>query len=179
MDEWRDRSDARLASLTASETIQNDRLDEHDEEFVEVHHIIDGDPRIKDDSGIRGAIKELNENLIPLMRVMLPDSLGNGGIINRIRALEKDDERKAKNIEYRWKYWTAVTVAVVTLMGFLLKDWPEIRNAFYGPREDVVGKQIDQAKHPKIRRRRVVVHVAAPEEESNGELHDSPFESEK
>lgn len=159
----RERIDERLNSLTTSETVQNDRLDEIEEEIQTIHHLLDGLPSNKDDNGIKGDISELFRSMNQLRAIMAPDSLGSGGLINRLRALEKDDERKAKSIEYRWRYWTAVTVAIVSVAGFLIKDWPDIKDALYGKRTDPVGKEIEAVKHPKSHHHHVV--VADPPEE--------------
>lgn len=155
---WRDRTDGRLSSLTTGETVQNDRLDELQDELKTIHEMLEGVPADKDDNGIKGDLVDLSREVNKLRAIMAPDALGYGGLINRIKALEKDDERKARNVEYRWKYWTAVTVAVVSLAGFVLKDWPDLSKRFSAPREDALGKEIEKVKHPKPHHRHYVIH---------------------
>lgn len=165
------RWNERINSLTTSETVQNDRLDELEDELHAIHQMLEGKASDKDDNGIKGDIVDLARGLNQLRAIMAPDSLGSGGLINRIKALEKDDARGAKSIEYRWKYWTAVTVAVISMVGFLVREWPDIRNAFYGPRTDTVGKEIEAVKHPKSHHKHVVVH------EEPDELRDTESEN--
>lgn len=157
---WRERTDERLASLTSGETVQNDRLDAMEEQMRELDRVLRGDPE-KDSGGIVEHLHEVQTGLNALRALMAPDALGGGGVLNRLKMLEKKEAREFRASEYHWKFWiaivgfiSAVTVAVVTNVDRIEAFW---RHQTRPPIE---------TKRPKVRRRRVVVHREAEEDDS-------------
>lgn len=117
---WRGRTDERLASLTSGETVQNDRLDGMEEQLRDLDLVLRGNPE-KDTGGIVEHLHEVQTGLNALRALMAPDALGGGGILNRLKALEKKEAREERQSEYHWKFWIAIvgfvsatTIAVIT-----------------------------------------------------------------
>ena len=166
---WRERTDERLASLTGGENIQNDRLDEIEEGIAEIDRILRGDPE-KDTGGIVEHLHELQTGFNHLRALMAPDALGGGGVLNRLKALEKEEARKERREEYHWKFWlalvafaSATTVAVITNLGRIETFWRHATRP-----TDAVDRMIDDAKHPHVKRIRVRVR-STPEDDEGSE----------
>ncbi len=122
---WRESVSTRIVSLTDSEVTQNDRLDEVDEELHIIKEILEGRASDKDDNGIKGDIHDIRVRVNELRMLMMPDHLGQGGIIARLKAVEHATGVEEKATEYRWKFWTAIVVAIIS-SGVMGHWWPEI-----------------------------------------------------
>ncbi len=166
---WREQVDARLAALTSGENDQNDRLDSHDETFARVDALVEGKPDDRNDNGIKGDIKDLSVSLNSLRALMQPDSLGNGGIINRLKLLEKKEERETRSLEYRWKFYLALLSLLGLVIGGVIKEWPEIRTHFPdGDKPAINAPAKAKRKHRKARPAPII-----EEEAPNGESQTS------
>jgi hypothetical protein len=146
--DWREQTDTRLNALTTSDNVQNDRLDEIDQRFEALDALLEGDPKDKNDSGIKGDVHDLSRRLNELRALMAPDNLGQGGVLSRLKALEKKEERETRQIEYRWKFWTALLVAGLSLAGLLVKEWPMLRTFIDKP---AVSAPAKPKKHRRVR----------------------------
>ena len=162
---WREQVDARLASLTSGENDQNDRLDELSEEFREVRHVLDGDPSHREDQGIKGELHDISVTLNSLRALMQPDSLGNGGIIARLKKLEATAERDERNLEYKWKFWTALSVAVFSIVGIFVKEWPSISERWNNNMQQLTATKSTTKKARHKRAHKVVVEPDNDQEE--------------
>lgn len=128
---WRQRTDERIAALTTGETVQNDRLDEYEERLEDLEKLARGDPETRGDHGLSGDVDEVSKGLNELRAIMAPDHLGQGGVNNRLRALEDEVRSLRKAQDNRWKFWTAIGVAFITSGTLLVREWPAIRAAFH------------------------------------------------
>ena len=147
----------KLNNLTNSDIIQNDRLDEHDDELQKIHEILDGDPKDRNDDGLKGDVKEMIRRQNKLEALMAPDSLGEGGIINRLKRLEKNSGFVEKESENRWKLWIAIVGLVGALAATIIPNLDRIEK-FLEPRSSL-------QPAPKKRKvvKRVIRQVPAPE----------------
>lgn len=160
---WREQVDARLAALTSGENDQNDRLDEIDEELKEIRHLLEGRASDKNDNGLKGDIQDLSRGLNQLRAIMAPDSLGNGGIINRLKAVERSSGIEEKSIESRWKFWTTLMVAAAGFLTAALTNLDKIQ-PFFKNIESRWAPPAPPAKPKKAVRRRRPAKAAAPQE---------------
>ena len=135
----------KINNLTNSDIIQNDRLDDCEEELEKVHEILDGDPKDRADNGLKGDVHELTRRLNKLEAMMAPDSLGQGGIITRLKTLESGE----RTHESRWKFKTAVVVAFIGTLTALVTNLDRIEK-FFEPRSSI---------QPAPKKRRVVKRV--------------------
>jgi len=64
---------------------------------------------LEDDYGklleMQNEFQEMDRKVNELRAVMLPDALGNGGIISRIKRLERKEDQEEKTLEFRLKFW--------------------------------------------------------------------------
>lgn len=161
--QFKERTNERIVALTASEGQQNDRLDEIDEELVAIHEIVDGKANDRDDNGLKGELKDLNRSYNELRALMMPDHLGHGGIINRLKALERNAGIEETRTEHFWKFWTAIGVALISLVGLLVSNWDKVSAFLSSKNRDPVSEIIHKAKHPKGRQIRKQVIKYVPE----------------
>lgn len=149
---WRERTDERMVGFTSSETVQNDRLDEIDDELATIREIFDGKQEDRDDNGLKGDVRELTRSYNELRALMAPDHLGHGGIINRLKAVEEKVGIRARQTDNFWKFWTAIGVALISLIGLLLTNWDKVQRYINAKSNDPLDQIIEKAKHPKGRR---------------------------
>lgn len=161
-DDWQRGVDASLVSLN--------RLWEREvaalhRSLSEIDAFLRGD-REKDTDGAIARLHQLENSLNLLKAVILRDATGGKGLIGRVEALESG-ERGSDN---RWKFATAVVVAILSLSGLLLTNWERLEAFLIKQRKlDPLEKMIQNAKHPRPKHRRVVVRVDPPEQESEGQ----------
>lgn len=173
---WRDRTEERIVNLQNGDATQNDRIDDLEEEVRGVHEILEGKPSDKDDNGIKGDIKELNRGLNALRAIMAPDSLGQGGVINRLKAVERQVGLEEKSSDNRWTFATQVagaTVAAIAAITVALIAIEPVRNAIGHYLESHFSTQNSQQNsktsskrsgHKKSRRSFVPAAVDVPKE---------------
>jgi len=158
---WRERVDDRLAALTAGETVQNDRLDDQAERLDEVDRTMRGDTE-KDTGGLIERIHDQETKMSRLEAMLGMDSLGNPGIAKKVELLWKRELRAERDSENRWKFWTAIAVAILSLSGLVLRDFDKISVAVgLKPKTTLTAEK--PSKRSGSRRRR---HVAPPPPEA-------------
>lgn len=157
---WRQRTDERLVALTSGETVQNDRLDEIDEEIHTVKEILEGRANDKNDNGIKGDIHDLSVTVNALRALMAPDSLGQGGVIARLKALERRAGLEELSIANRGKTWIAILGVISALLVALLSNLDRITALVHKKSTDPLDRMYERAKRPpnpkKIYRYRVI-----------------------
>jgi hypothetical protein len=158
-DDLRDR----VLSLTNSDLAQNDRLDELEARLDHLDKLLEGDPEDKHDNGLKGDLKDLDRGLNSLRAIMAPDSLGHGGIINRLKALESGE----RTSESRWKFKTAVVVAFIGTLTAIVTNLDRIEK-FFQPKPAVIQPVKRRPVKRVIRKAPPPPPVTAPELE----LHD-------
>lgn len=110
MENRQERIEERLAALTAGQTVQDSRLDDMEEEYVRIGEM---------EQELRDIERKVNE----LRAVMLPDSLGHGGVIRRLSNLEEDREQKRETVKEWLKFWGPILVATITSVTLIVKEW--------------------------------------------------------
>ncbi len=125
-EKWRESVSTRLVSLTDSEVTQNDRLDDVDEEIHTIKEILEGKTSEKDDNGIKGDIHDLSVRVNELQRLMMPDHLGQGGVIARLKAVERKAGIEEHESDNRWKFKTAVVGIIGAAIVALLSNFDRI-----------------------------------------------------
>lgn len=145
----------RVLSLTNSDLNQNDRLDELEELIEAFRELLEGKPGDRDDQGIKGDLHEFSRRLNKLEALMAPDNLGEGGIINRLKKLEKKAGFEERESEHRWKFWIAVIGLIGVITAAILPNLERIER-FLEPRSSI---------QPAPKKRKVVkrvIRVAPP-----------------
>ncbi len=164
---FRESVQSRLVSLTDSEVTQNDRHDEQEEEIRVLKEMLEGKSGDKDDNGIKGDLHDLSVGLNELRRLMMPDHLGQGGIIARLKALEKKAGIEENESNNRWKFRTAVAVALVSAIALVLTNLdrigPSLKKLWSSTRVEESRPQKKRSARTSKRRH---VAVEAPAEET-------------
>jgi hypothetical protein len=174
---WRESTSSRIVSLTDSEVTQNDRLDEIDDEISAVKEMLEGKTSDKDDNGIKGDIHDLSVGVNELRRLMMPDHLGQGGVIARLRILERAAGIEEKAVESRWKFFTAIAVAIISTAGFVLSNLDKIEKYLNrNQKKDPLATMIEKGKRPRSGRRISIRYVPPPADEPDSEVDGSADE---
>ena len=172
---WREGVNDRIAALTASEVVQNDRLDELDDEIHAVREILEGKDGDRNDNGIKGDIHDISVGLNALRAIMAPDSLGQGGVIARLKALERKAGLEETVVKSRWAFYGVLVAAILSFVGLVLTNIDRI-----GPslkkfwKQDVVSESTKQKKHTARTSRRRSRVIEAPRESNDGPQENVP-----
>jgi len=176
-EKWRESVSTRLVSLTDSEVTQNDRLDEVDGEIHTIREMLEGRPSDRDDNGIKGDLHDLSVGVSELRRLMMPDHLGQGGILIRLKALEKKAGIEEHDLDNRWKFKTAVAVAIVSAIALVLTNLdriePPLKKLFKAQTEESRPLKKRSGKTSKRRPKAVATPTEATDNgASNQEMPD-------
>ncbi len=180
---WRESVETRLVSLTSAQKTTDNELDKLGERLEEMDELLEGDPLKRQDSGLKGDVKELNTGLNELRTIMAPDALGHGGVKNRLENCEMALGLRANKSENRWKFATVIasgTLATMTAIIVALLAIEPIREAIghfilvrFG---SVTPKEPKAAKKGKGKRHG---HAAAPVSEAPTETTSDANAAEK
>ncbi len=156
---WRERVDERLAALTSGETVQDDRLDDHESDLAIIREMLEGSPKDKNDNGFKGDIHDLSVGLREIRAVMMPDHLGQGGVIARLRTLEKNAGLEEKSVEFRWKTLIAILGWISAATVAAIYNGDRIVSAFRHFRRPPTPQSVHGKRRGRVR------ESPAPEEE--------------
>lgn len=163
---WRELTNDRVVALTSSETVQNGRLDEIEERLDSFRELLEGKDGDKNDNGIKGDVHENSVRLSRLEALMAPDNLGEGGIINRLKKLEKRAEGEEKAAEHRGRIYLAIIAATATITGAIVSNLDKIKTFFNKPVVHSVAEDFRQKKQtPRVRRIKYVPPPPIDEDE--------------
>lgn len=176
---WRDHVNDRLSNLTASETVQNDRIDNLLAMIDEIGHLLEGVPDDKNDNGIKGDLKEL-QGTIALIRSVLSldltgnpgyDNTGKPGYLKKVELMWRNDERRERRAERWWKGLTPIVVGIIGLLGGALMNLERIVAGAHAIADHYHSSIQSSRETPKNasrksgrRRRKVVVEPESGEE---------------
>ncbi len=174
--EWRKTVETRLVSLTSAQKTTDDDLDKHDGRIEEIEELLEGDPLKREDSGLKGDVKELNRSVNELRAIMAPDHLGHGGIKHRLDAVENALGLKVENSIGRWKAVVAAISATALITSAVVYNLDRITASlrkFLG--QDVVLISKPQRKRSgKTSRSHRPRAVEMPTEATDGDQEDVP-----
>ncbi len=162
---WRENVDSRLVTLITAQTVVNDRLDELEEISEALDRVLRGDPE-KDTGGLIERLHDAETSTSRLSALLFPDHTGNGGLVNDVKTLKRRDELEQRNHDNRWKFWTAIALAIISSATLLIKEWPKIwDNIMNTESKDPVRKAINRAKNPRPihRHYKVIIPQTTPE----------------
>lgn len=171
---WREGVNERLVSLTAGEVVQNDRLDDADEELSAVREILEGKAGDKNDNGMKGDLHEISVGLNTLRAIMAPDSLGQGGVIARLKALERKAGLEEKAVEGRWKFYAVLVGGLLSLVGLFLTNLDGIEQSVKKLWSHTVGTTSLPSKKPMAKTSRTKRRRTAPPKAVPTEATDEP-----
>ncbi len=165
---WRESIETRTVSLTSSQKVTDDELDDLQIQLEEFRVEIEGDPKRRD-PGLIGQVNAIETSLNSVQRVLQPDATGNSGLIAEFRKLKNTVQFGERRSEYRWKFWAAIGAAALLLVREVIHDLPQIKTFLNSPAEDALGRIVEHAKHPKARYHHYKAPAPLPVEETESE----------
>lgn len=145
-DDWRHGVDENLATLNAGQRLWEREFTQLRKILKDVDRLMRGDPQM-DTDGVIARLHKLENDINLIQAVVLKDRAGNKGLVGRVEALESGEHRS----DNRWKFFTAVTVAIISLLGLLMTNWDRIETYLKRPTKDPLERLFEKAKHPKNR----------------------------
>jgi len=106
------------------EHLLRELIEDLQERVKDLDNVLRGE---KGQAGLIAEYERHDEILTRLYAVVIQDSTGKKGLLHDIDYLmgRKSNREKAK--EYRWQFWTAVTVATITATTALMTNWEKIK----------------------------------------------------
>lgn len=147
------------------------------QERVKDHDII-----LKGERGKGGLIAEYDrhdDKLTRLYAVIFQDPTGQKGLLRDVDLLMGRRSSREKSSEFKWQFWTAVIVAIISSGSLVLTRWPEIKKLLPQDHPDQISQMIEKAKHPKSKKkiyRYRVVPASAPITETEPKKEPTPAE---
>lgn len=126
----------------------------------EALHILNGDPDPENHAeGLITEVKELIKINTRYYAILDPDYKNKGGLIQEHRVLWDERERLERGRAPRWAFWTTIISALIAGFFALLVTWPELmkyidKHSKLSP----LDKIIQNAEHPKAKRRHLTIH---------------------
>lgn len=162
---WREKIDHEQVTLMTGYQVLAERIKRVERQVSELHRAILGNPETETD----GAMARLHqqENAINLLKaIVLKDSAGTKGLVGRVESLESQERTQ----DSRWKFWTAIIVAIISLIGLCITNWDKM-SAFLNREEgrDPVEQKIEHARHPKSRHRHYTVTIPSEDTDETTE----------
>ncbi len=77
----------------------------------------------KDEGGIEEELRDLTRKVNELRAIMVPDSLGHGGIHKRLTRVEDFIDGKQRSHSESLKFWGPIVIAVISSGALLVREW--------------------------------------------------------
>ena len=158
-DDWRNSVDEHLVSLTTAQKVTDTQLEEIELTLDVLDKVIRGDTE-RETSGLIGRIETMERQIAELRSLVIMDSTGKQGLMHDVQLLLAGE----RTSEHRWKYFTSVTVAIISLLGLLITNWDRIQAWMHQPITDPVDIAIDRAAHPKPKHRHYTIKETPSDE---------------
>lgn len=143
-DDWQREVDENLASLNAGQRVWERDLTLLRKVMGDIDRLLRGDPE-KDTEGVIARIHDIERQLSKLNAVLFVDSTGKKGLIHDVYELRGEEKRVVE----RWKFATAITVAIIGFLGLFISNWDKIiKAAGVGRPPDKLERMINNAKRP-------------------------------
>lgn len=136
-DEWRERIDS---------VVLYDRLEDLRSRLKELERLVSGG---KD--SLRSEYRRHDQELTRINAVLFQDPTGQKGLLHDVDVLMGRRRDKDETRGLQWQFWGAILVAIITTGGLILTNLPRIKETLL--RVDPLEKKIEQAKHPKSKKK--------------------------
>jgi hypothetical protein len=143
-DDWRHDVDESLVALNAAQRVTDRLLEDLDANYAALDRLLRGDPE-KDTDGVIAKIHLLETQLARLNAVIFMDSTGKKGLQHEVEILSSGERTQGE----RWKFATAVIVAIITSAALVITNWDHIAAYFNQKDTDPVDVAIEKSKHPR------------------------------
>jgi hypothetical protein len=163
MDEkWIASVDERLVNLNSAQKSADTDLHKLKKQQEKVDKILRGDPERNLESLIE-AVNHLKNEVNKFNRIFDKDYLGHGGLQSFItyvyNELKKRDKAQELTTGYKWGFWGMVVAAVIGAVALFMTQKDQLEKWLPKNHPTVLDMKLENAKHPRSHRRRVVVHI--------------------
>lgn len=146
--EWREKVDHELVTLMTGHQVLRDLMDDLHDRLKELDVILRGE---RGKSGLVAEYEKQDDKLTRLYAVIFQDPTGQKGLLHDVDYLMDRRSGREKVSEFKWKFWTAIIVAIFS-SGALNFWWPEIKRKLERD-SDPVSQMIEKAKRPKVKKK--------------------------
>lgn len=112
--------------------------------------------------GLSSEQDRMDLELRKINAVLFQDSTGQKGLLHDIDYLMGRKSDREKNRQYRWQFWTAVIVAMITGATALITNWDKIKKNFPKSNPGPLEARIERARHPKSPKKVYRLRVVPP-----------------
>lgn len=156
---WREKVNHEQVSLMTGHQVLDGRLDVLEEKLGELDDVLRGNAK-EELEGLLAQVHTLEVVVARLNAVIFMDSTGKKGLQHDVQVLQSGELTQ----EQRWKFWTAIVVAIISFAGLLLTNWDRLSGFLTMQGKTSELEQIvDHATHPKVKHRRYKIAVPAVE----------------
>lgn len=151
-DDWKRGVDENLAAINEGRRVTEREIQRLWKAYSDDDALLRGDKE-KETDGMISRLHSVENEINLIKAVLLKDAAGGRGLVGRVETLEGAEKRSDRH----WQAATAITIAVLSLIGLLVTNWPKI-TAFFDPtRKDPIGQAIERAKHPPRKRIHITI----------------------
>lgn len=164
-DDWRQGVDQSLAMLTSAQRTTDKELEDLDVRLHDTEQMLHGDT---ENSGLIGRIETLEHQNAELRAIILTDATGEKGLQHDVQVLMSGEKTSGE----RWKFATAFSVAIISLLGLLITNWQSIQGFIEKRSKPHNGQSTARPRHARAKTRHVILREVQPqadetEEEAN------------
>lgn len=159
-DDWHHGVDENLASLNTGQRVNDRAIKILEVSLRSTDKLLRGDPE-KDTAGLIARLHDIETQLAKMNAVIFVDSTGKRGLVHEVEALSTGE----RTAEQRWKFATAIVVAILSLLGLLITNWDRISAYLGHAKLDPLDQAIESARHPKPKHRHYIIKDEPTESE--------------
>jgi hypothetical protein len=130
-DDWQHGVDENLAGLNAGQRIWEQEIQTIEKTITGLDELLRGDPA-RETSGILARLEQVERDLSKINAVLFVDPTGKKGLVHEVDVLTSRERTSSE----RWRFATAVIVAIISLAGLIVTNWTKIEGVFLEHREN-------------------------------------------
>lgn len=136
------------------EHLLRDLVEDLQERIRDLDNILRGE---KGNAGLIAEYERHDDMITKLYAVVIQDSTGKKGLLHDIDYLMGRKSDRDKNKQYKWSFWTAITVAAISAATMLVTNWDKIKKNLPVDHPGPLEAKIEASRHKKIVRRHYVI----------------------
>lgn len=163
---WRDLTDERVKNLTTDTTVIQDRLEDLRFRLKELERIV-----LAGKDSLRSEYRRHDQDLTRINAVLFQDPTGQKGVLHDVDVLMGRRRDKDETRGLKWQFWGLILTAIIGALAGILPNLDRIKEAIR--KVDPLEKKIEQAKHPKSKKK-IFRYRVVPEKAALDDTKESP-----
>lgn len=123
---WRERVDYEQITIKTAHQVLSDSLEEIQDKLEDIDDLLRGDP-VNQTEGILEQLHGMRIELSRLNSTIFMDSTGKRGVAHDVDVLMGRRSLREQSLQFKWQFWTAITVATISAGALVLTQWKEIK----------------------------------------------------